>query len=120
MSYEHAFDALMPQTILLSTSGPARDAYGVATWSGAGVSHKARVVQRRQYFRSNNGDSLVAEALAYIATTAQLSTALMVTTSSGSVYPILAVAQFPDEDGSNHHVKAWLGRRYHSGSFRRF
>lgn len=120
MSYEHEFDALMPNTVRLSTSGPSRDAYGVATWSGSGSTYKARLVQRRQYFRSGNGDALVAEALAYIATTRQISTALVVTTSSGSVYPVLAVAQFPDENGANHHVKAWLGRRYHSGSFRRF
>lgn len=99
---------MMSTTIVVSTAGASSYSnYGVETFSGSGSTLTARVVHKSVELRGEGGDVRHAVGMAWIGSTAAMSTGVRMYTN-GAYYRVVQVERQQDEDG-RHHTKVWFG-----------
>jgi len=105
VSWSTKFEALMPDTVTVSTlSGLSTDGYGTATF-GSATTYKARVVREQTLVRTLQGTEEMADTTVYIASTSTFAASALITLPGSLTPPLLALEAFPDKDGI-HHLKA--------------
>lgn len=109
MTWDAELEALMTQTVVVSTGPTSRaNLSGVASFSTSGSTYKARVVHKPEQVRVGADSVVEAKAVAWVASTTAISREHRVTIPSADGSgtespPVLAVEQYPDEDGRHHH-----------------
>lgn len=107
MSFESAFLALMPHSIVVkrftkaTTAGSSAGSYGTATYATAASTYRGRMVVKNVKLNRPDGSEFSGSHVAWLATTADITRRDKVT-FTGTTYEILQVGMFPDETGVHH------------------
>lgn len=110
MSWEREFLDLMPSSVTVAHLA-SRSVTGTVTYTTTASTYRARIVQKQHQVRDSQGNTVMAAAVMWIASTGTINATdrIRIPAGSGSTAPpILAVESFPDEDGT-HHYKIHLG-----------
>lgn len=102
MPIEADFLEFMTQVVTVAQPG-VRNLQGEATY-GPATSYSARVVYKNQMVRALTGDEVVSRSHAYVYGLTEATPDSLVTLPDGTTPVILAVEEYPDEDGPHHHV----------------
>lgn len=101
MSFESAFIDLMPSTVTISTR-TTHNNYGEPSY-GSGTSYRARIVNKPEFVRGADGEVIEVRTVVWMRSTGTIDASDRITLPDGTTPPILAVARFPDDDGTHHH-----------------
>lgn len=109
MSFETVFLSMMPSTIKVSTRS-GHDNYGQPTFAATTTSYRARIVEKREFLRTAEGEVLEQSHLLWVRSTGAVSitTDDRITLPDGTTPQVLSVEMFPDED-LEHHRRIRLG-----------
>lgn len=108
MSWSTAFEEFLTDTLVVKgLSSFSTDGYMTPTF-GTGTTYKARFVIKQQLVRTLQGTEDLANSVAWVNSTSTFSPQDQYTVNGSTVGPLMAVEQYPDEDGK-HHVKLMFG-----------
>jgi hypothetical protein len=109
MAFDTALLDLMPWTLKVNTlKGVSTDGYGTATWSSSTRSHRCRVVEKQTLVHTFDGDEQVARTVAWVRSTSTFGPWDKITLPDGTHPRLLAVEEYPDEQG-HHHSRLYFG-----------
>lgn len=110
MSWDSDFLELMPHTVVISTRS-GHSAYGTATYSTAGSTYRARVVDKPGFLRTSQGEVVETRTVAWVASTGTITVADRVTLPDGTSPPVALVERYADENGTYFHKLTfrWTG-----------
>jgi hypothetical protein len=99
MTARQDFGDMMPHVVLIAPKSGA-DRFNQPLY-GTAVSHKALVVDQTQMVRDHNGETVVSNTVVYLdgPCKPELTPTSKFTLPSGKDFPILTIAQYPDEHG---------------------
>ena len=114
MAMDNDLRELLQQSVTVALVS-SRDEFNARTFA-TGVAYPARVVEVFERIVDFNGAEVLASTVVWIGpetTTETMPTTMnsesQITLPDASTPPILAVHEFPDETGSAHHLKVFLG-----------
>lgn len=108
MSYDHDFDGMLAQTVVITTRS-GHNAYGEPSWAAAGSTFRARIVAKPGFARSAQGEVVAVKSVIWVASTGTITVDDRVTLPDGTTPPVVAVESYPDEDGASYFSKIMLG-----------
>jgi hypothetical protein len=108
MAYDHDFDDMLPQTVVVTTRS-GHSAYGTATYAASGSTYRARVVAKPSFIRGLQGENVAVKSVVWIASTGTIDPSDRITLPDGTTPPVLGVESYPDEDGASYFSKVMLG-----------
>lgn len=109
MGFDDGLLGLMPSTLKVNAlKGVSTDGYGTASYSSSTASYRCRVVEKQTLVHTFEGDEQVARTVAWVRSTSTFGPWDKVTLPDGTTPRLLAVEDYPDEDG-HHHQKLYFG-----------
>ena len=109
MAFDTNLLALMPSTLKVNAlKGVSSDGYCIPTWSSSTKSYRCRVVEKQTLVHTFEGDEQVARTVAWVRSTSTFGPWDKITLPVGTTPRLLAVEDYPDEDGA-HHQKLMFG-----------
>lgn len=107
MSFETQFLSLMNSTVTVSTRA-SHNNYGEASY-GSGTSYRARINAKSGFVRTASGETVEFTTTIWMNSTKAFTADDRVALPDGTTPEVLAVERPFDEDGTQHHVKWYLG-----------
>lgn len=108
MSFPVALLNMMDATIKVSTR-TTHNNYGEPSFASSTATYSARVVEKPGYLRTGDQEAVAYSHTAWVASTGTVSiTVSDRLTYNGTVFQVMGVERYPDEDGP-HHVKVLFG-----------
>ena len=109
MAFDTDLLALMPSTLKVNVlKGVSTDGYGTATWSSSTKSYRCRVVEKQTLVHTFEGDEQMARTVVWVRSTSTFGPWDKITLPDGTTPRLLAVEDYPDEDGA-HHQRLFFG-----------
>jgi len=103
MAISREFLPLMLETVVLRVQSSI-DKYGKQSYSGSGVSFRARIILSERILRDSDGREIVEAGRAILYGSTSVSSNGHITLPDGSSPKITSVSTIQDEDGDHHSV----------------
>ena len=109
MGFDVGLLDLMPSTLKVNAlKGVSTDGYGTASYSSSTKSYRCRVVEKQRLVTTFEGVEQMASTVVWVRSTSTFGPWDKVTLPDNTTPRLLAVEDYPDQDG-HHHQKLFFG-----------